>query len=68
MTINSPESLPEDEAEGGAKDGAENGTENSTAAKPDGGIPTGGKGVGLGATNEPNTFEPEEDPEAAGED
>ncbi len=64
MTINSPDSLPDDEAKGAAKDGAE----KSTAGKSDGGIPTGSKGVGLGATNEPNTFEPEEDPEAAGED
>ena len=58
MTINSPESLPGEEPQDGAADGAE---------KRDGGIPTGSEGVGLGATNEPNTFEPEEDPEAADE-
>jgi hypothetical protein len=57
MTINSPESLPDDNAEETAAN-AEPGTE-----KHDGGIPTGNKGVGLGATQEPNTFEPEEAPE-----
>ncbi|MDP9999455.1 MULTISPECIES: hypothetical protein [Pseudarthrobacter] len=58
MSINSPESLPEDEPKDAAADGAE---------KRDGGIPAGSDGVGLGATHEPNTFEPEEDPEAADE-
>ncbi|MCU1518515.1 MAG: hypothetical protein JWQ75_3236 [Pseudarthrobacter sp.] len=53
MTINSPESLPDDEPQETGKD--------------DGGVPAGNEGVGLGATNEPNTFEPEEDPEAAEE-
>ncbi|HEV7167602.1 MAG TPA: hypothetical protein VGN49_06485 [Micrococcaceae bacterium] len=28
-------------------------------------VPSGDKGVGLGAGTEPTTFEPEEDPEAA---
>jgi hypothetical protein len=54
MTINSPESLPDDEQQE---------TDDHPAAgtkKHDGGIPAGDKGVGLGATNEPNTFEPEE--------
>ena len=60
MTINSPESLPEDGAEGTAGKG--------TAGKDDDGVPTGADGVGLGATQEPNTFEPEEDPEAVEED
>lgn len=58
MSINSPESLPAEDPQDAAKDSTE---------KPDGGIPTGGNGVGLGATHEPNTFEPEEDPEAADE-
>ncbi|HJV99982.1 MAG TPA: hypothetical protein VJ617_12915 [Arthrobacter sp.] len=57
MTINSPESLPDDDAQ-----------EASGIAEPetkehDGGIPAGNEGVGLGATGEPNTFEPEEAPE-----
>lgn len=30
-----------------------------------GGIPSSPKGVGIGASTEPNTFEPEEDPGAA---
>jgi hypothetical protein len=58
MSINSPESLPGEEPQDAAKGGAEKG---------DGGIPAGGDGVGLGATHEPNTFEPEEDPEATDE-
>jgi hypothetical protein len=62
MTINSPESLPDEEPQVAATDAVKNGAE-----KPDGGIPTGADGVGLGATHEPNTFEPEEDPEAAEE-
>lgn len=62
MTINSPESLPDDDEPQGAavKDTAGNGT----AGKDDEGVPTANDGVGLGATQEPNTFEPEEDPEA----
>lgn len=60
MTINSPDSLPDDEPQGAAGNGG--------AAMPDGGIPTGDQGVGLGATREANTFEPEEDPDPAGED
>lgn len=57
MSINSPESLPEDDAQETAGNGA---AENK---KHDGGIPPGNEGVGLGATQEPNTFEPEEAPE-----
>jgi hypothetical protein len=53
MSINSPESLPDDDPQGSAAEGG------------DGGIPEGKEGVGLGATHEPNTFEPEEDPEAS---
>jgi hypothetical protein len=56
MSIKSPESLPDDEPQGAAAGGAE---------KRDGGVPAGADGVGLGFTHEPNTFEPEEDPEAA---
>lgn len=59
MTANSPEFLPDDEPQ--------DATEKGQAEKIDGGIPTGNEGVGLGATHEPNTFEPEEDPEAADE-
>lgn len=57
MTINSPESLPDDDAEGTAGNAA------AGNDKHDGGIPAGNEGVGLGATQEPNTFEPEEAPE-----
>jgi hypothetical protein len=62
MSINSPESLPEEEPQDAAEDGTKGGAE-----KGDGGIPAGGDGVGLGATHEANTFEPEEDPEATDE-
>ncbi|MBT2551276.1 hypothetical protein [Arthrobacter sp. ISL-65] len=58
MTINSPDSLPEDEPQ---KDTA------GARGKDDGGIPQGGDGIGIAADAEPNTFEPEEDPEATGE-
>lgn len=58
MTINSPESLPDDEPQEPKGNGA------AGPGKDDGGIPAGQEGVGLGATEEPNTFEPEEDPEA----
>ena len=57
MSINSPESLPEDEPQEDAAAGAVN-------KKDDGGVPTGADGVGLGFTHEANTFEPEEDTEA----
>jgi hypothetical protein len=57
MTINSPESLPDDDAQETPGNGA------AEKKKHDGGIPAGNKGVGLGATQEPNTFEPEEAPE-----
>lgn len=53
MTINSPDSLPDDELQ-----------EGTAASKDDGGVPGGADGVGIGADAEPNTFEPEEDPEA----
>ncbi|MBT2250274.1 hypothetical protein JHV56_16365 [Arthrobacter sp. BHU FT2] len=52
MTINSPDALPGDET-GDAKGNGK-----------DGGVPGGNDGVGLGADAEPNTFEPEEDPDA----
>lgn len=52
MTINSPDSLPEDEPQEGSE------------GKGDGGIPQGGDGIGVAADGEPNTFEPEEDPDA----
>jgi hypothetical protein len=65
MTINSPESLPDDDAQDAdVKETAAKGAEG----KDDDGVPTSADGVGLGATHEPNTFEPEEDPEAADED
>ena len=34
---------------------------------PEGTVPGSDKGVGMGAGNEPNTFEPEEDPTATAE-
>lgn len=55
MTINSPDSLPDDELQEGAA---------ASKGKDDGGVPSGSNGVGVGADAEPNTFEPEEDPEA----
>jgi hypothetical protein len=55
MTINSPDTFPSDDSQEEARTEAKN-------KKDDGGIPTGDNGVGLGATNEPNTFEPEEVP------
>jgi hypothetical protein len=62
MTINSPESLPNDDL---PTDGPEEteGHPQAGTKNHDGGIPAGNKGVGLGATHEPNTFEPEEAPE-----
>lgn len=57
MTINSPESLPDDDAQEPAANGG------ADTEKDDGGVPAGQDGVGLGATSEPNTFEPEEAPE-----
>jgi hypothetical protein len=57
MSINSPESLPDDEPQEDAAAEAAN-------KKDDGGVPTGADGVGLGFTHEANTFEPEEDTEA----
>ncbi|ACL41328.1 hypothetical protein Achl_3371 [Pseudarthrobacter chlorophenolicus A6] len=56
MTTNSPDSLPDDESQAG---------ENQE--KRDGGVPGGKDGVGIGADAEPNTFEPEEDPDATKE-
>jgi hypothetical protein len=55
MTINSPDSLPDDELQDGA---------GGPQGKNDGGVPGGADGVGIGADGEPNTFEPEEDPDA----
>jgi hypothetical protein len=57
MSINSPESLPDDEPQEDPAAGATN-------KKDDDGIPTGTDGVGLGFTHDANTFEPEEDPDA----
>lgn len=58
MTVNSPDSLPEDEPQEGAA---------GNPGKNDGGIPKGGDGIGISADAEPNTFEPEEDPDATEE-
>lgn len=55
MTIKSPDSLPEDEPQEGA---------GTAQGKDDGGVPGHVDGVGIGADAEPNTFEPEEDPDA----
>jgi hypothetical protein len=52
MSINSPDATPDDDPQVSAAEGGK------------GGIPQGQEGVGLGAGKEPNTFEPEEDPEA----
>ena len=54
MTINSPDSLPDDEPQEGAA---------TDQGQGDGGVPGGSDGVGIGAGAEPNTFEPEEDPD-----
>ena len=63
MSINSPDSLPEeDPQEGLAADAAGTGSGKGNA---DGGIPGGKDGVGISDGAEPNTFEPEEDPDAA---
>ncbi|HKU02964.1 MAG TPA: hypothetical protein VJQ80_09165 [Arthrobacter sp.] len=56
MSINSPDSLPEDEPQEGKAAGKGNA---------DGGIPGGKDGVGISDGAEPNTFEPEEDPDAS---
>ncbi|MFC9773414.1 MULTISPECIES: hypothetical protein [unclassified Pseudarthrobacter] len=53
MTINSPDSLPDDGDQAAEE-----------KAKGDGGVPGGNDGVGIGADAEPNTFEPEEDPDS----
>jgi hypothetical protein len=58
MSINSPESLPEDEPQ------EEEAAAGAVNKEDDGGVPTGQDGVGLGFTSEANTFEPEEDTEA----
>lgn len=55
MTVNSPDSLPEDEPQ---EDAA------TAQKKGDGGVPGREDGVGIGADAEANTFEPEEDPDA----
>jgi len=54
MTTNSPDSLPDGEAR-----------EAEDKAKGGGDVPGGSDGVGIGADAEANTFEPEEDPDAA---
>ena len=55
MTINSPDAMPDDDPQLPAEKDARGGQ---------GDIPQGQEGVGLGAAGEPNTFEPEEGPEA----
>ena len=40
---------------------------SGTMSGPEGTVPGSEKGVGMGAGNEPNTFEPEEDPTATAE-
>ena len=55
MTINSPDSLPEDDPQEGVA---------PAPGKGDGGVPGHVDGVGIGADAEANTFEPEEDPDA----
>jgi hypothetical protein len=41
--------------------------DNPQKETPDGGIPQGGDGIGIAADSAPNTFEPEEDPDATEE-
>ncbi|MFD5276086.1 hypothetical protein ACFWIX_00855 [Pseudarthrobacter sp. NPDC058362] len=53
MTIESPDSLPEGESQD---------ITATTGEKNDGGIPAGADGVGVGADDTRNTFEPEEVP------
>lgn len=53
MTIESPDSLPEGESQD---------ITATTHEENDGGIPAGAGGVGVGADNSKNTFEPEEVP------
>lgn len=53
MTIESPDSLPE---------GKSQDITATTEEKNDGGIPAGADGVGAGADDTRNTFEPEEVP------
>jgi hypothetical protein len=53
MTINSPDAPLDDDEQAPATGG---------------GVPNKGDGVFIGAGNEPNTFEPEEDPEATEQD
>ncbi|WP_432245162.1 hypothetical protein ACRB8A_16740 [Arthrobacter sp. G.S.26] len=60
MSINSPESLPPQDPD---KDKDKDRSAGKKDAD-DGGIPGGSDGVGIGADTEPNSFEPEEDPEA----
>lgn len=61
MTVNSPDSVPDDEVQESAEGG-------KGKSKNDGGIPGEQDGVGMGASDEPNTFEPEEAGEAIDED
>jgi hypothetical protein len=60
MTINSPDAMPDDDPQVSAADGGKGGGKGG-----EGDVPQGQEGVGLGAGGEPNTFEPEEDPEAS---
>ena len=63
MTIESPDSLPEGESQDITAGGA-SGEGTAGPGKDDGGIPGGQGGVGVGADDEANTFEPEEVPDA----
>ncbi|MGN8132159.1 hypothetical protein [Paenarthrobacter sp. 22069] len=77
MSINSPDSLPEEDPQdaaakpgtgagkGKADGGIPGGKDGVGKGKADGGIPGGKDGVGISDGAEPNTFEPEEDPDAA---
>lgn len=58
MTIESPDSLPEGESQ----DITATTEEKNDGGKNDGGIPAGADGVGVGADDAENTFEPEEVP------
>jgi hypothetical protein len=55
------------DAAGEARESHETENRSGRKAGPEGTVPGTEKGVGLGAGNEPNTFEPEEDPTATAE-
>lgn len=55
------------DAAGEDRQSQENHSRSGKMSGPEGTVPGSDKGVGMGAGNEPNTFEPEEDPTATAE-